>query len=46
MTRPTSIEIIGLYNMYMGSSDSTFFCNDDSKTDKTGKKVSDQIVIL
>ena len=43
MARSASIEVIGLHNMYMGSSDSVYFCYDDSKTDKTGKKVSHDI---
>ena len=40
MPRFTSIEVIGLHNMFMGSSDSVCFCYDDSKTDKIRKKVS------
>ena len=38
MARSASIEVIGLHNMFMGSSDSVYFCYDDSKTDKIGKK--------
>ena len=36
----TSIEVIGLHNMFMASSDSVYLCYDDSRTDKTGKKGS------
>ena len=40
MVRSASIEVIGLNNMFMGLSDSVYFCYDNSKTDKTGEKVS------
>ena len=46
MARSASIEVIGLHNMFMGLSDSVYFCYDDSKTDKTGKKVSKIFLLL
>ena len=43
MARSASIEVIGLHNMFIGAVDSVLFCYDDSKVDKTGKKVSNVV---